>query len=196
MVNSDFRSHKKGDEMADLISIDQIGELLTVLKASRMTRAELNQLLASKSLGAFLEEFIDGITYTITVGIHGNLEAMIAAGKYSWHNNDLNEENFPIDRRKDGRIQKIKLLPFNGSMLTAAALKGRDLNLGGIEVVCALGERYPELQRGHGLLALGSEWNRHVPYLEEFNGERRLSLWKLNPQKPPGQSHRFPIIVG
>jgi len=125
------------------------------------------------------------------------LEQMMAAGKFDWLNNDINSDQFPI--QGEGQVgYEVKLFHFNENVSSQDAekkIKEADTaspwEPGRIEHLLAFGTRYPEEQRKHPILALGSVGNatffgkRNVPYLYRRVTGRSLHLdWWSNEWHP------------
>lgn len=158
----------------------------------------------------------DYATYQVSVDYTRTIDDMIAAGKYDWKNNDITEENFPIQRQpasvpaiEDGLYRtppgvqnngiKTVLVHLNKVVSTAEVLRHMDelgLQPARIEELLALGEQHSNLQLDFPLVALGSVWvrsgrDRAVPYLGSYGSERDLILRWGDPDGRWGEDCRF-----
>lgn len=116
------------------------------------------------------------------------LEQMIAAGRFDWLNNDINSDQFPV--KGEGRAgYEARLFHFDDNISSeevVAKIKGADpanpWEPARIEHLLAFGTKYPEEQRKHPIVALGSVGNatffgkRNVPYLYRRVTGRSLHL--------------------
>ncbi len=116
----------------------------------------------------------------ITVDYSLSLQAMIAAGKYDWVNDDIMAERFPIvgTGRKTFRT---KLFDFGRNVSSedsVAAMKAENFMPGDHVHGLAYGAAFPEEQRKHPIACLGSSarvaGDRDVVCL--YGGDARRSL--------------------
>ncbi len=134
---------------------------------------------------------------TILVDYNLTLEQMIAAGKFDWLNNDINSNQFPV--KGEGLVNyEVRLFEFNEVISSQDAEKrieeadpANPWEPARIEHLLAFGTKYPEEQRKHPILALGSVGNasffgkRNVPYLYRRVTGRSLHLdWWSNEWHP------------
>jgi hypothetical protein len=105
-------------------------------------------------------------------------EDRIRRGHYGWRNSDLTEPRFPVDSEQSGAFEQ-RLFHFNRSLSSDQAIcEIRDAGYepGRIGDILVFGERYPEEQRRHPVIGLGSVASidriASVPALW-FDGDRR-----------------------
>ncbi len=133
----------------------------------------------------------------IVVDYSMTLEQLIAAGKFDWLNNDINSDQFPV--KGEGKAEyETKLFQFDGNISSEnAVIKIKEFDPANpwepakIEHLLAFGSKYPDEQRKHPILALGSVGNptffgkRNVPYLYRRVTGRSLHLdWWSNEWHP------------
>ncbi|MEK9179951.1 MAG: hypothetical protein AAB897_00880 [Patescibacteria group bacterium] len=128
---------------------------------------------------AMLEVFRVTVDYSMTI------EQMIAAGRYDWQNNDVNDKHFPIPPSKRGKQEvAIELIKFDRDMESNEVLRELDkmgLRSAELPELLAFGAAYPEKQREFPVVALGSVWHywdgdRGVACLCRHAGGRYLDL--------------------
>ncbi len=111
--------------------------------------------------------------YPIRVDYYRSLSGMIGAGSYNYHNEHINQRNFSLNGSGVDE-NKAALVSFDEPMESdqvLAALSERGLTPAPIEVLLALGEQHPDLQRQFPIIALGSIW-------ENDNGRKDVvCLW-------------------
>lgn len=140
-----------------------------------------------KNVSSVMPVAHDYATYMVSVDYSRTLGDMIAAGKYDLFNNNIVEENFPIQRTPDVQNgdSEIVLVHLNkGGHNTDKILRHMDvlgLRSGRIEHLLALGEKHPNLQMDFSIIAPGSVWvdsdgRRLVPYLGRVVSARYLHL--------------------
>lgn len=121
--------------------------------------------------------------YSVTVDYTIPLADMVAAGKYDWVNSEITAEHFPT--KGEGRVEvKISLACFNRVMESNEVITELDklgLRPATLPELLAFGAKYPDVQRGFPVVALGSVWrdadgSRGVPCLSGDGSERLLSL--------------------
>ncbi|MFH1611227.1 MAG: hypothetical protein ABIA83_01350 [Patescibacteria group bacterium] len=121
--------------------------------------------------------------YTVTVDYGNTIEQMVMAGRYDWHNDDINSGNFQVNGT--GVVTTTLELVHLGRKASARQalthMEANDLRPGEIEELLAFGATYPEMQRQFPIICLGSSWvNRHgsrrAPYLDGYDSRRRLNL--------------------
>lgn len=114
----------------------------------------------------------------LTVSAALGFEERIERGGYGWRNDNLTEERFPITEDQTGEREQ-KLFHFNRSLSSADA--ARLIREAGFEParigdVLAFGEAFPNIQRRHPVVGLGSaaeiDNKASVPALW-FDGYRR-----------------------
>lgn len=129
-------------------------------------------------------------SFRLTVDYGQPLEAMIAAGKYDWKNDDITAKRFPlIAKESNGGIVEVEacLFHFNRVIESKYAIKAIEAadkdnpwTAGQIEHVLAFGAFFPEEQRKFPVIGLGSVagilGGRSVPGLWEGGTGRGLGL--------------------
>jgi hypothetical protein len=126
------------------------------------------------------------------------LVEMIKAGRYGWANTDLNERNFRVEPKlfvADG----CRVLQFDPGLNLdgiLAAIKTAGCAPDPLEKLLAHGQANPEDQRQGPIYALGTLWpnpsgSLHAPYVDEQDGQRRLSLKCIVADRPWKGSDRF-----
>lgn len=119
----------------------------------------------------------------LTVDYGQTLDAMIAAGRYDWKNDDITAKHFPVQGEGQAEVE-ITLVHIGRDMSTDNVLKELDtrgLRPAKIEELLALGASQPELQRQFPIIALGSigrcpHGRRRVAYLGRDGAKRCLRL--------------------
>ncbi len=123
--------------------------------------------------------------FCVTVDYSMTIEQMIAAGRYDWQNNDVNDKHFPIPPSKRVRQEvAIKLVQFDSNMESEEVLRELDkmgLRPAELPELLAFGAAYPEKQREFPIVALGSVWHdwdgdRGVACLYRDADKRNLDL--------------------
>lgn len=135
------------------------------------------------------QSLVQGVTFEIlkvTVDCDLTFDQMIAAGKYDWQNNNINETNFPFQGR--GKIiVDAYLTCFNRFMdydEIPLALDSCGLKEGVLPVLLAVGKEHPNKQVEFPIVETGSIWpdlqrgGRRGVYLRRGNKERGLAfIW-------------------
>lgn len=119
-------------------------------------------------------------TYSLIVDYERSAENAVMAGRYDWSDLDIISRNFPITRRGKSKVA-VELIHFNRYISTDEAL--RELDRMGyrpaeLNELLAFGEKYPDVQRGFPVIALGSVWlspdgSRCVSCLDDGSGSAR-----------------------
>jgi hypothetical protein len=116
-----------------------------------------------------------------------SLEGLIAAGKYDWKNDDITAKRFAIQSL--GTVQfETRLFHFDCAISSDKVVDSITSNAlwepSKIEHLLAFGATYPEEQRQHRIIGLGSvakvRGDRRMPYLYRGGAARRglgLSWW-------------------
>jgi len=121
--------------------------------------------------------------YSAVVDYGKSVEEMVKLGRYDWSSNNITSEHFPTKRIGKTEIV-VDLVHFNRRIGTDEALKELDrmgYRPAELYELLAFGEKYPEIQRGFPVIALGSVWrssggNRYVPCLGGSGFRRYLDL--------------------
>jgi hypothetical protein len=108
---------------------------------------------------------------------------MVRAGRYDHVDTDVTAEHFPVPAG-DPVTLELLVVHFGREMASdevLGELGRRGLKPAGIEHLLALGAAYPEVQRQHPVVALGSVWGRRpgesrAPYLDADTAGRGLGL--------------------
>ena len=162
------------------------------------------------------EKTMDSDTYSIIVDWSRTLAEMIAAGRFDWKNDNIDEENFPLVRpsagptgpdlgpyrtaASNGQSETRVELTHYGKLMTTKQIKTdldrRGLRPATLAELLALGEKYPDLQRKFQIVALGSAWvgplgAPYVPFLYGGSGRRELSLGWAGPAREWSDHYRF-----
>lgn len=100
--------------------------------------------------------------YVVAVNYDLSLAAMIRVGQYDWVNSDITSEHFSV-KGKGTKEVALELVHFDRYIESEEAI--RELNRRGlrpatIEELLAFGAKYPKVQRGFPVVALGSVWRR------------------------------------
>ena len=141
-------------------------------------------------------------TLMVTVEYDMALEQMIEAGEYDFVNDDITVEHFPLNKRENDAVE-LYILHFDYGVTTEQVLRLLDiygLRPAELSELLSLGIYYPDIQRDHPLVALGSEWQStdghvNIPILREFDGQRKLSLYWNDPNNTWWISyHRFVAV--
>ncbi len=121
--------------------------------------------------------------YSLAVDYDAPLRALIGKGNYMLINQDIDSNHFQGSRSGKARLS-VKLIHFDRGLITRHALEKLD-KLGyrplDIQELLEFGAKYPELQRMHLIVGLGSQyitWDRNilVPYLWVEGPYRKLGL--------------------
>ncbi len=144
--------------------------------------------------------------YTVTIDWSRSLEQMIAAGRYDYANEDINQKNFllrppasedgsersdcggshltPGQVSGDGEteLELVHLGPNLATEQVLAELDRRGLRPATLPELLAFGEAYPDVQWEFPVAAPGSSWTRPdglrlVPCLGSYSGVRYLHLY-------------------
>ena len=123
---------------------------------------------------------------TLPVNIRHDLSIneLVKEAKFNGYvNPDVNDQNFPTKKRKAEKKEAVLLcLNSNASTKEAQeAMKRLKLIPGTPKELLSLSLENPNLQRKFPIVAIGQSWrnpdgNRNVPFLNEWSGERDLSL--------------------
>ncbi len=108
---------------------------------------------------------------------------MIRDGKYGWVNSDITEKHFPINQRPNGDV-KMKAFHFNQAMESdqvISEMAKQGYRPAELPEALAYAKANPDEQRKYPIVILGSVWrdwdgSRIVPYLDEWDGKRKLHL--------------------
>ena len=127
-----------------------------------------------------------GNTYPLSVDYERSVEKGVKAGRYDWANSNITSRNFPAERNGTAEVE-MKLIHFNRHISTTKALRELDrmeYRPAELHELLAFGEKYPEVQRGFPVVALGSVWqnrngHRFVSYLFRYGLERNLHLERI-----------------
>ena len=120
---------------------------------------------------------------SVKVDYNQSLREMIEAGKYDWVNNNIIQENFPVQGEGVQKVELV-LIHLNGRMKTKQVLEEfekQNLRLSRLPELLAFGAKYPNIQKQFRIIALGSVWvnssgDYRVPYLGGFQGGNGRSL--------------------
>lgn len=121
----------------------------------------------------------------VTVNYDSSLADMIAAGHYYYINRNITAERFPV-KGSGSKELAVKLIHFNRRISSEGAVKEMNkmgLRPATLEELLAFGAKYPDMQRGFPIVALGSSalvhHSRCVPYLD-MASERvvHLDMWR------------------
>ncbi len=138
---------------------------------------------------------------SVTVDYSKTLDEMIAAGSYDSTNSDINTVHFPV-KGKGAVPINLEIVHFNNAELRTSEVEDRldrmAYRTATLPELLAFGAKHPELRRQFSIIALGSSWFdddvRHVPYLDEHGGERKLSLiWTISGSRWSGH-YRFLVV--
>lgn len=125
-------------------------------------------------------------TFFLTVDYNHSLEAMVAAGRYNWKNNNITAKKFPITGT--GIVEfEARYFHFDRDISSEDAIKEIQIAdttnpwmVAKIEHMLAHGSTFPEEQQKFLIVGLGSstEVNGYqcVPYLDVHGPERNLFL--------------------
>lgn len=154
---------------------------------------------AALNLGAMQQKNHVSVPACADVTVTGSLtlEQMIAAGNYEWINGDINAQQFSIESREETEYET-RLFHFSGLISTENVLtkiqeadKSNPWRAACIEHLLAYGAKFPDEQRKHPIVALGSATHatffgrRNVPYLYRRVIGRSLHLeWRDNQWQP------------
>ena len=125
--------------------------------------------------------------FSVLVDYGRSVVDLVAAGKYDWKNDNVNDNNFPVSRRGTDSVE-VHLVHFNRMISTQDALNELDrqgLKPADLHTLLSLGAKYPDLQREFPIVALGSVWRnrdgrRGVPCLDGHGSERDLCLYWID----------------
>lgn len=120
------------------------------------------------AVGAFFERYRTKpvapapTTYTVTVPYKGRttIKELVAAGRYDWKNDDINDKHFPQEREGEEVIEAT-LAHFDRDISTEdalAELDKRGLREANPAELLAFGATFPEVQREFPVIALGQPW--------------------------------------
>ena len=167
---------QKRPSMASLAALYSSGLFSDILEVEDATAVDREAVRALLGLSPLRFEF--------EVDYEQPFEAMVAAGRYDWRNDNLNEKNFPIKGKGKKRFEG-KLFPANcssqeGVDRIATEDKARPWKPGETEHVLMFGATFPELQRKTPIVGLGSSARvygyRSVPCLYVSDRGRSLDL--------------------
>lgn len=121
--------------------------------------------------------------FSVSVNYDLMLEGAARNGKYDWSSSDITSDHFPSKRRGTVEVD-IEIIHFNRNISSENAIAELDkmgLRPAVAHELCSLGEKYPEMQRGFPIVALGSVWrsligHRRVLVLCGDDGGRGLFL--------------------
>lgn len=138
--------------------------------------------------------------YPVTVDYSKSLKQMIKAGKYDRVNEDISYKNFKLAGVLSA-TKDVFLMSYDETMSSEEVEK--DLDKKGMRAcilpeLLALGAQYPELQKEHYIVALGSRGlhpggSGYVPGLFEVNGRRWLGIYWYGSQW--NQNYRFAAVA-
>jgi hypothetical protein len=162
--------------MTDDLTAEQIDAFVAKAggadQVHRVLSGELDLQLLPASSGQAPEERIVTVTPAL------DFEERIARGRYGWRHVDLTEDLFPITDDPGGEVRQ-KLFHFNRSISSEEAIRliGEDgFEPAKIGDILVFGEHFPEVQRRHPVIGLGSvadvDLKPSVPALW-FDGDRR-----------------------
>lgn len=133
-----------------------------------------------------LKKFLEGLNREHIIEIDGDesFEQMVAAGRYDWRNDNLNEKNFPINKGKGRKRFGCRLFPAGcASEIGVKRIEAAGFKPGETEHLLKFGSTSPNLQRKNPIAGLGStarvDGKVGVPCLDGDGALRilGLSLW-------------------
>jgi hypothetical protein len=134
--------------------------------------------------------------FTLSVNYNLPLSGLVAAGKYSWVNDNITQKNFgKPDNDNTGEVElETQIFNFGKSVSSETAV-ARMANAGFRPAnhfeLAAFGAQHPKVQREKSIVALGSSWivpdgGALVAYLDGISSHRYLNLdywgggWRSN----------------
>ncbi len=165
--------------MNNRITTDQVAELLAQDKSGRVTREFLQAFLRNP------QGYPNGkpSEYLVTVDYGLKLSEMVEAGQYDWKNDDITEKSFPVKGKGivETNLELVHLNKVANTDEVEAYLDANGLRAATIEEFLAFGAKYPDVQRGFPVIALGSslvdrDGYRLVPYFYRSGAGRDLRL--------------------
>jgi len=174
-VQEELRFHRLMAKLSEYViegkrdpkEVSEVLEKLQMIKDdpnfAKKLGGEVGKLLTSKGEGQ----------YPLTINYTRTLKEMIVSGNYGHINPDITADNFPV--KGDGKVEVVaELMHLNRVVKSDEAIaefKKRGLRPAKIEVLLALGEKYPDIQREFPIVALASVW-------QDGDGDRCVpSLW-------------------
>ena len=126
---------------------------------------------------------VTSVTFRLQVNYDLSVDAAIRDGKYDYVNGNITEKNFPTNRKGTTKLD-IVLVHLDRNVSSEDAIKELDklgLRPAELHELLAFGAKYPDEQRKHPIVALGSVWQHLngfwiVPYLWHDDSGRRLCL--------------------
>lgn len=164
--------------------LGMVEDLLNKLRKGKITKTQFARFL--KKENPFDSTITDkDEVLTVTVNRDRTIADGVAAGKYTYENDDINDTNFPISG-SGTESTEIILVHFDKSIsteLALAELEKRNLRPADAQELLVIGEQHPEKQRQFPIIALGSVWRnscgyRCVPCLDRGGSFRKLSLYR------------------
>ena len=166
-------------------------EIVRGLRAKGVSDEEIRKLVSGEA-GASIEKIVDVLAemirkatnvFSVFVDYGRSVADLVAAGKYDWKSDNVNDKNFTASRLGADTVD-VQLVHFNRIVSTEEALKELDnqgLRAIDLHELLSIGAKYPNLQREFPIVALGSVWQdrygpRYVPYLDGLGSERDLHL--------------------
>ncbi|MFA7315754.1 MAG: hypothetical protein WC059_03060 [Candidatus Paceibacterota bacterium] len=125
---------------------------------------------------------VEKLVFPVTVDYSKSIEQYLREGECDYVDENISSTTLANDTKDTVISLEAVLVIFNRSMISedvVAQLKLHGFRPGTARELYALGARYPRLQRGISIIALGSVTaDSHVPVLVEFvHGGRDACLW-------------------
>ncbi|MFZ2189513.1 MAG: hypothetical protein WA057_01435 [Candidatus Magasanikiibacteriota bacterium] len=163
------------------ITTEQLGELIAQGKTGRVTRELLQVFLQNP-------QSVNGqpSKYTVSVDYGKSVKEMVAAGRYDWSNDDINDTNFKVNGNGVVTID-LELVHLNKTASSEDVLsyfEQNGLRPATLAELLAFGATYPEIQREFPIVCVDKETSswvgpggyRNVPYLSRCVSGRGLGL--------------------
>ncbi len=99
-------------------------------------------------------------TFQVLVDYGKTLQEMIEEGKYDWVNDNITQENFPLQGKGKEDLQ-IELFHFGRAVTSKEAIEEMEkagFRPATLPELLALGAKHPDLQKDFLIVALGSRW--------------------------------------
>lgn len=162
------------------------------VELQKLIRLVNSKVITSREIRLFAAEFKDFEgDFTLKVDYTETVFEMVAAGKYDFANERINDKNFPRPAEKIGQREEVSARLFNfnrvlDSEQVIARMAKKGFRPGTSTELLSFGMRKPRLQRYFPIAALGSIWENaygdDIIWLCQENDSRILDRRWFNEQ--------------
>lgn len=166
--------------MSGIITMGQLSELIAQAESGRVTRDLLQTFLQDP------KQISESMKYPVLVNYDRSVAEMIAAGRYDWYDEDINDNSFHPNGAGIVEVE-IELIPMHkrvNSEMALTALDHKGFRPATNEELLAFGETYPllkvEVIQLGSLILVGPGDRRFVSCLRRDGSFRKLNLFDFS----------------